>query len=620
MAFNGSSKKPGKFEPRRRRFDYARDAVGAAGGYAPDDDHTIKPGIGADLTRNRYKSLLTFRPFPMLCAENPAIFDPYRLSDGATGFGDWTRRVPAVREIGEPDEKLTFLLYDPSKEGIDPRRNPYTLVYDRAKGLSRRDGHPLFTDCLKLIKGENTPLKRPNTLQFFQGAIYQRGKDMFYKEPAGPRGLAAGDRLQIIQIVDSAAQSLTSLLCERKEGFDGAWTEFNKYYKYGDPVSLDYGRFIYIWHKTQVDFGNPEDETSGGGSSKGMDYSYSAFVSRYLRPKGQEIKQKISASMTGYEAKIRDVIQWWDDVLYYPPMEEIAFWTAKSLRAYSKLVRLAWGDNPEYFTAEVEGALSYRSQIAGAAIPRSRRKDESDEEEEVDLSKMKVKGEPIGGRSKALPLPFMLDEDEEVEDEVAGVDPDEEDDSDDEDEAVPFAGGKDKAKSVIVDDDDEEEEDEEEEDEEEEEEEEDEVVDKKKSSVDDDDEDEDDGDNDEDEDDEDETAGSVIPMVAEEDEDEEGDEDLIEAAEADEPDEPGNTTQAKELDTYDSAIDLAKSKKKQRDAIVSEKQEPLTVKRSVGRPKGSGKSAKQTTHLDAVVEEDIPPAQSAKVPLTKKRK
>ena len=554
---------PGKFAPRKREFNYARDAALLGGGFKPDDDRTLKPNVQADVNRNRYKSIFAFRPFPMFNAENPTTWDPYRLEEGEAGFGDWMRRVPAVREAGEEDNKVTFLL-TPQK---DMRVNPYQLVYDKARALARKEGHKLELACIKLITpppNQASPLKKPNTLMFMQGAIYRSGKQHYWKEPRGPKGLGKGDRTQIIQIVDSGARSLLDLLEEHNEGFTGSWKEFNKFYKYGDPVNVKFGRFIYVWHPNESDFGDPDDPTIGrGGDSFGKPYL--AHVSKLFMPDGRPIKQQITASMLQHEEKIRSSVQWWEDLLYYPSLDEMAFWTAKALRSQAKLVTLAWGDNPEYLTEEVKGVLKYRSQLAGVAVPRGDddQDDEGDSRMRKDASvgkpKTQSKSLPKGGRDRFQDeeqepkrrTKARVEEDEDEDDD--DLEDEEEDDLEDDEEAdTDETDDETDDEEAAVADDDEEEEDEEEGDEEE---------------------------DDEEEEDDDDSAAAVAA------DDEEGEEEEDEEEEDDEEEEEEDADE--EDGEHDPALDEAFDEEEE------EAPKPKAKAKAKAKPKAGGKPHKE---------------------------
>jgi hypothetical protein len=84
------------------------------------------------------------RILPQLNPDDATQWDTYRLSAEPNAFGDWIRRYPAVRNMGDPG--ATFIVGDPSDPVLlDPRITPAWLLREsisRAveRGQDRRGG------------------------------------------------------------------------------------------------------------------------------------------------------------------------------------------------------------------------------------------------------------------------------------------------------------------------------------------------------------------------------------------------------------------------------------------------------------------------------------------------
>src|SRR5688500_11990358 len=98
---DGTNRRPLKHQPRTRSFRFSDNSKPQS--RAPKDDRTInRKGRQIEIVRPKWNGAgpLVFRPLPMLCAEDPELFDPTRLTTDEYDFSDFMRGLPAVKYVG----------------------------------------------------------------------------------------------------------------------------------------------------------------------------------------------------------------------------------------------------------------------------------------------------------------------------------------------------------------------------------------------------------------------------------------------------------------------------------------------------------------------------------------
>jgi hypothetical protein len=376
------SHRPLRHRPRERNFrfsDYSKPQS-----KAPKDDRTLnRKGPQVEVVRPKWDGTgpMTFRPLPMICAEDPTQFDPTRLTTDEYDFSDFWRGLPGVKYVGI-DQKFTFLAYDPHRlndEGYNPRTdNPYHVLYNAVMDAVKKTGEaivkgrdvmtgkwaPLISD------GTNKAFNAPTKIYFLQGLIYS-GEELFIKGGSPPKGLRDNDLPQIIEISKSAGEKLARKLNMLNPNYQGDTDiEYqNEMYLYGDIVDLSTGSFLTLFnpkkHYDIVDAFEDFDD-SDGEDNKGGFQSWGVAINPDFQISVKRQPVSISSDVSEYADKIRSLIVPWEDILYFPPDEEICLWLAQAFRSMPSLLDFGWADNPEFFTNEVKGVLANRTQVQGA--------------------------------------------------------------------------------------------------------------------------------------------------------------------------------------------------------------------------------------------------------------
>lgn len=601
--------------PRQRGYRF-RDH-GRPASRVSDDNLTIRlDGPQVEVVRPSFKKGATvFRPFPMLCAEDPSKCDPPRYSSNELDFTDWLRDYEVASYVGTVSPK-TFILFDPKDTTYERNSNPYIIfaqnvingVKNEAAGQGR--WNPLVPGMSKDAK-----IKWPTKMYMMQGLCFQNG-DKLYVADGPPRGAGADDRPLILQMTKSAGDVLVKKLDELNPDFNGAEDDYEKMFKYGDPVSFKYGRFVHIFNpdaatqaptaktgpKRQVDWsvGAKRKGEEGGGAAGRSSYGIK------LTRKFEVGNQEFLAKMPDKAEHFRKRIQWWDDVIRIPTHDEICVFVAQAFADHPKMLEYAWADYPEFFTGDVKKILRSRKSMQGADVPNDEDEDEDGEEATPARRRKRASSLPDGdvGDEDEAPARSPKNvkkqgkkpkdeelEDEELEDE--GLE-DEEDDSDD-DEVEEQEDDEDADDEESGDDedsdDDEDADDEDGEDEEEDDADADEDVEEDEEDADDEDSEDDDSEDD-DEDADDEDADSEDEEDADEDSEDE-DEDADDDSEDDEEEAEAEDDEDADLDEDEAAMEEATRKAENRS---SQRQAPSgkTPAAKPGKapaPKGADKTA-----------------------------
>jgi hypothetical protein len=425
----------GKHRARERNFrfsDYSKPQS-----KAPKDDRTLnRKGPQVEIVRPKWNGAapMTFRPLPMLCAEDPSRFDPTRLTTDEYDFSDFMRSIPSVKYVGI-DQKFTFLSYDPRRtynSAYNPRTdNPYHVLYNavmdavKKTGEAKVNGRDVMTGKWAPLVSDG-PMKafnNPSKMYFLQGVVFESDGDLFIKGGSPPKGLRDGDLPQIIELSKSAGDKIAKKLNLLNPDYTGDNdVEYqDQMYAYGDVVDLTNGMFFTLFnpdkHSNVVDLledlDGAAEENEGGYTSWGVGINPTFDYVAKRQP------VSISADISQYADRIANQIVPWDDILYFPPDEEICLWMAQAFRSMPTLLEFGWQDHPEFFTDEVQGILSNRTQATGAAP------NEEDDEDDTPVIAPKASRQAVKpARASSLPKyeEPVQDASEETESEEADND------------------------------------------------------------------------------------------------------------------------------------------------------------------------------------------------------
>lgn len=426
-----SARRRGIQKPRTRTFRYSENSKPAS--RIPKDDKTInRHGPQVEILRPRWNSTTptTARLFPMFCAEDPnGPFDPTRLTCNAYDFSDWCRGLPAAKYVGI-DQKYTFITHDPRRvadEGYDARKeNPYNVLYNAImdavkEGEAIIGGRDVMTGKWGALTadGPKKAFNSPTKLYFMQGLIFEHDGENYIKGGKAPKGTRKEDLPIIIEVSKTAGEDLAKKLNQIRPDYNGDTDPDlqGDMYEYGDLVDLKSGLFVTFYNpdKHDVTEGDDQDGEEGGTEAPAADddaddsrqfKGWKTAVSREFHYINKRRNFKIDADISQYEDIIREKLLWWDDVLYVPSHEELCFWLAQAFRSIPNLLHFGWSDHPEFFTDEVKGVLSNRTQGPGAEVPT----DDDDEDEPVATPSRKAK------RTSAALQEVDDDEDDDIDD------------------------------------------------------------------------------------------------------------------------------------------------------------------------------------------------------------
>ena len=332
--------------------------------------YLLKPGRGSVWRPAWGDGQTTIRILPVRNLDNPAEWEPFKLSPKPMDFGDWIRKYPVCRNMGETDP-VTFIMYDPADVTLtrdQMRMTPGWLLFraiDRA--IANGQEQPGWGALLKGGVNRSAPLSMPTEVYLVQCFVMQYGTTVF----PSPRGFAADDQPIVMEITRSAGQMLLEKLDETRPDYDGPAEDWERSMLHGDPVSIDYGRFVTFYNLSNV----PLRQSCEQNWSRETVFGCNGW-SEHLGV-GVDIDETfngLSANLRDYEDVVASKVQPWDDILYFPSFEEQARMLADKFPPSAILY--AWRDFPEWIPESVRRRavnartfpapnLPYQTPVAG---------------------------------------------------------------------------------------------------------------------------------------------------------------------------------------------------------------------------------------------------------------
>ena len=333
-------------------------------------DHVIRPGCGVETWKPSWKgTTTTIRIYPVLCPENPDVFDPWRFTAEPDDWGDWIRTYPAVRNFGDPG--VTFILNDPSDEAYDSQLNPAWILFRAIdSAVAAGQGRPSWAPLLRGGAGRGAVLSRPSQLTLVQCAILQHNSKI---TDSPPRGGADNDGLIVMELSSSAVGVMLELMNKRRENYTGPMDDFDNSFEEGDPVSIHAGRFINFFQQghdprerqeanTQrrtSTFGQSRQAPAQGGN-RDEPIGFGCFMSDDFRGMGPEL--------TAVEDMVRHKVKVWDDIIFLPTHEQQVRWISGAFPPDVVVYALeaAYG---HFIPDATYAAATNRSQVQGGYDP-----------------------------------------------------------------------------------------------------------------------------------------------------------------------------------------------------------------------------------------------------------
>lgn len=337
----------------KRRYSFAQ--YGQSEQNQKHGNYLLKAG-GADLWSPAYEAgVTTIRVLPVKHPDTPTQFDPYRFPstdpDEALCFGDWIRRYPAVRKMGEP--AVTFIQYDPEDPEIeDVQMTPAWMLYRAIdSAVQRGTDRPGWAALLRGSRGKSAQLPRPSEVYLVQCLVVQ------YKNRAynPPKGFGQDDKVCVMEMGPSAGLAMVNEFHREVEGFNGDPDDFEARYVCGDPISLDTGRFVNFYslsegdpRRTQASAAAPQTWNMGGGQRGlgGSDEKKPIGFGCFVEP----AFGAMPARLREYEGLVAARVKMWDDILRKPTIAEQA--SLLETKFPPDVIEYAWASNPEWISED----------------------------------------------------------------------------------------------------------------------------------------------------------------------------------------------------------------------------------------------------------------------------
>jgi len=333
----------------------------SGGGFGSADNYVLLPTSGAELWSTSWNNKLTsFRPFPV--PDDSGQLSPYRYSAEAGDFGDWIRAYPVFK--GGVKQLVTFLLFDPASDrDYDLHDNPAFVLFHAINGaVNSGQGAPSWPPLLKGGAGRAASLTKPDQLFLMQGALMEQGGKLY----SPPRGGGQTDRLVVLALSGGTGRKLKTMLDDRASGYNGPVEDYDRSMTYGDPVSLQHGRYIrFCQAPGQLSVAQPQAQTAGFGGSRNEAQSRDAEVKGYdivIEP----TFRGATANLAAVEPLIRSRVKPWPDLLNFPTTQEQVLILARAFPP--DVVDYAFRDRPNWLTDDVLAIIRARTSVPVAGV------------------------------------------------------------------------------------------------------------------------------------------------------------------------------------------------------------------------------------------------------------
>lgn len=313
----------------------------------------------------------TIRAFPAKNPDDPTgqAWDPYRLSGEPNHFGDWLRRYPAIRSFGDPG--VTMIIGDPANPQDDKFASPAWVLYNSIdRAVANKQDQQGWAGLLRGGAGRGAQLCKPSEVYLVQGCIIKHKEKVY----SPPQGLAPDHKLVVFSLSTSAGQAMMGELNKVREGYTGSDADWEQMYANGDPVGLDAGRFITFYkladgdprvQQTPVAQAGWNLQSPQGGRNMGQSRSQEpAGYGCFMEP----AFGNISAAFRPYEGYIAGKVMPWEQLLYFPTIDEQAMRIADKFPV--DVIMYAWRDHPQWIPDSVRQRAVAAVSAAVPAFPQ----------------------------------------------------------------------------------------------------------------------------------------------------------------------------------------------------------------------------------------------------------
>lgn len=351
---------------RKRQYSFSQHGQSDRGGQI--GNYCFKPGVVDHWSPPYENGVLTFRIFPAVNLEDSSQFDPYRWPssdpDEPMGFGDWLRRYPAVRNIGQPG--VTYLYDDPSDSQVeDIRMTPAWVLYNAIdQAINQKVDRPGWAAMLRGGAGRGAQLPKPAEIYLMQGCILMWRNNAYQV----PRGIGDDDRTTVLTLSPSAGTALLQQCFAENPEYSGDPDDIEARFVNGDPISLDTGRFVTIYSLSDGDPRQAQQMQPQGWQTQTQRTPGLAGGGREEKPIGygcfmEPAYGALPARLREAEAAVRSKVRPWSEVINIPTLEQQAQLLADKFPP--DVICYAWQDShPEWVPEDIA-----RRAVAAAQVP-----------------------------------------------------------------------------------------------------------------------------------------------------------------------------------------------------------------------------------------------------------
>ncbi len=332
--------------PSRQRR-YSMSEFGRPDREAGRGNYLLKSGRGTVWRPTWGDGGTTVRILPVRNVDDPSTWEPYRFSSQPVDYGDWIRKYPVCRNMGDTDP-VTFIAYDPADPSVTRdhlRATPGWILYhaiDRAVA-NGQEQQPGWGALLKGSANRGAALSPPTEVYLMQVFVMQHGSSVY----SPPKGFGREDKTIVLELTRGTGEALMGELDRVRPDYNGPQDDWENMMVHGDPVSLRHGRFIQFYNLKR-DPRRPRMSAagwaSGGGAAGSEDrVGFGLYIDQTFNG--------MSADLSAYEDVVAAKVQPWDDILHFPSIEEQAQLLAD--RFPPGVILYAWRDYPSWIPESV---------------------------------------------------------------------------------------------------------------------------------------------------------------------------------------------------------------------------------------------------------------------------
>jgi hypothetical protein len=353
--------------------------------------------------KNPTATVIRIYPCKAYDEANPG-FEPYRIDPGGKCFpGYWYQRLHVAANIGKPG--VTFALHNPNDKTriFDPRSSPLGLLFNAVKSaINKGKGKDSWANALRSTftpassellswdgmmdgsNGKSANLTRPTEIFMFQGYVPQIGGKPTWDGPGKmPPGWGKDTKSCVFILSSGAGTKFLKLIQQENLNFRGDPSDFENRYVNGDIVSVDSGRFLYVYpyggdprvSRTQGlqpgydPLSRTHANTPGGGfgghqedDEERIGYDMHFDKTFQNQPSTLNTPEKIDM--------VRSKWLYWEDILWFPSELEQVQLMAKGLPASMFEYAFA-GERHEWLTEEILTAAHASRSASVPSAPNS---------------------------------------------------------------------------------------------------------------------------------------------------------------------------------------------------------------------------------------------------------